>query len=400
MATLKVKLGGLELDNPIVISSGDVARTEVGIRKADRFRPGAIVLKTSLLEAEYTQIIKPYEPGEFPDYRAKYFWHEGSLFGTAGSLSHWPVETWAEWLKKHKSEIATPLIGSATGFSVESYAEAAKLYEEAGADAFEINYGCPDEHLRRSPYTGPLNQEILREIIYALRKAVSIPLGVKTGSFYWSVRLAKEAGLDYVAINSVILGAIALDIEKVEPVLPAGFGVVGSRAAKYPNFRTLLRVGDLINEMCIVGIGGIQSWEDIVEYILYGASLVGIHSIFVYKGFKIIPDMKQGLLDYMTRHNFNTIDDMKGIIVPKILPRNLAIYAQTKGKIVAEVDQSKCTACGACEDVCAFDAVKLSDGIVVINEGDCEGCGACVTSCPEKALTLRNLHLLRELTVC
>lgn len=95
MSDLKIKLGSLELDNPIIVSSGYVTETESSILKADACGPGAIVLKTALPDTEYSRVVKPYAPHRYPSLRAKFDSCEDGLIG-AESLSTMPLELWAE----------------------------------------------------------------------------------------------------------------------------------------------------------------------------------------------------------------------------------------------------------------------------------------------------------------
>ncbi|MDP2727047.1 MAG: 4Fe-4S binding protein, partial [Dehalococcoidia bacterium] len=115
-------------------------------------------------------------------------------------------------------------------------------------------------------------------------------------------------------------------------------------------------------------------------------------------GFKVIADMRKGLADYMDRKGFASIEAMRGAIVRKVLTFDemVALYPETKGKIVAEVEESLCNGCGVCEEVCAFDAIKVPEGLAVVNEGLCEGCRLCVADCPTDAISLKNMALMRK----
>jgi ferredoxin len=172
----------------------------------------------------------------------------------------------------------------------------------------------------------------------------------------------------------------------------------GSRVAKYANFVGILTIGDLVREIHISASGGCQSWDDIVEYIMYGASSVQLQSIFIQKGFSVIKELKERILKYMEQKNFNTLDEMKGIIFPKLLTydESIAAYGQTKGKVIASVDMEECNLCGLCEDTCIYDAIRISDERLTIIEDNCEGCRACVISCPQNALTLQNVDQIMK----
>ena len=400
MPTLKVKMGSLELDNPMMVSSGDVAKDPVGIMKCDRYRPGAIVMKAALIEEEFVKLFPGWERGRKIFTRAQYAWPgTDGLVGTSAPHD-WSSEQWCDWLANNRRNIETPLIAQLMSLSVDGYVRNAKMFEEAGADAIEINYGCPVPALREFPYAGPLDKNILDEILTAVRPAVKIPLGVKNGSFPWAARMSHRKGLEYCCINSVDRSQPPIDIETMEPVIPAAHYAVGSGIFKYRNYLTLTRVSDIIDNGFHVSVcGGILKWQDIIESTMYGATSMQMQSLFLRKGIRVVDRMKRDLLDYMERHNLETLDEIRGIVIPKIIGEEESAQAgpATKGKVIAVVDEDKCTGCGICEDVCYYEGIKVVDRMAVVNENNCEGCRACVMDCPEGALSLRNVEMVYEI---
>ncbi len=397
MPSLKVKIGRLGLENPILVSSGDLTRTKKGIEMADRFGPGAIIIKSSLLEEEYLQVVKPHEGGRFPDVRAKFFPSEDGLLVIC-ALSSEPIEQWAEWLKNHKREIKAPLIASQVAISLEGYVKGAKLFEEAGADALEILLACPVPYLRRFKYTSTLDPHVISEVCKAVRKAVRIPLGAKIGPFPNLIRIVKEAGLDFATVGYVGFASPGIDLERIEPLLPSTIILTGSRVYKHIIFHGLSSIPELTREFHVSATGGIQDWQDIAEYIMYGATSVQLQTILMRKGFGIIPELKKDLLGYMERKGFDSLEEMRELILPKLLSFDecIAAYGPTKGKVVAKVDLESCNLCGICQDVCVYEAICISEEEIAINKEGCEGCNLCVINCPQEALTLENVDLIRK----
>src|SRR3990172_498534 len=153
MADLRVKIGALELENPIIISSGHLTGTGDDVKRCDPYGAGAIVTKSSLLEKEYERVVKPYAPGLFPDARAN-FCAIGDGLISIGGLSPLPVEAWAAWFKDNVKEIKTPVIAGLSALSLEGYIKGAKLLQEAGAAALEMQLGSPLPYLLPYPYAG------------------------------------------------------------------------------------------------------------------------------------------------------------------------------------------------------------------------------------------------------
>ncbi|MFQ5826632.1 MAG: 4Fe-4S binding protein [Dehalococcoidia bacterium] len=397
MADLSTKLGTLALDNPIIVSSGYVTETESAVRKADGFGPGAIVLKTSLPNEEYSQVVKPYDPHRYPSTRNKFALAEDGIMGSEG-LSTFSLEIWAEWLAKNKSSFRAPLIGSVAAISVEGHVRGARMMAEAGAVAVELLLACPAPYFRPFKYTMTSDPQVVEEICRAVREAVSIPVGVKIAPLSPVARAARGAGVDWITTGGVLVAAPGIDLESLEPVVPSAIFLSGSRVNKYTTFRLLLSLSGMSREVHLSAHGGVQDWRDAAEFILYGASSVQAQSIFMTKGFSAIAEMKRGLEAFMDKHGFSSLADMRGAILPKLVSFDdmIAAYPETKGRIVAQVDEGLCNGCGICEDVCAWDAIKMRDGLAEVNRELCEGCRLCVADCPTEALSLENTDILRK----
>ncbi len=397
MADLRTRLGSLELANPIIVSSGYATETEGAVARADEFGPGAVILKTSLINDDYVKVVKPYAEHRFPSTRAKFDSCEDGLMG-AESLSTMSLELWAEWLVKHQSKFKTTLIASVAAVSVEGHAKGAKLMEEAGAKAVEILLACPAPYFKPHKYTMTQDEQVVREICTAVKQAVSIPVGVKIMPFSYLARAAREAGMDWITLGGVFLASPGIDLESLEPKVPGAVFISGSRLYKYVTCKALLTVSKMARDVHFSAHGGVQDWKDVAEFILYGARSTQAQSVFMLKGFKVIADMVKGLNDYMDRKGFANIESMRGAMVQKVLTFDemVALYPATKGKIVAEVDESLCNGCQLCEEVCAFDAIKVPDGLAVVDESICEGCRLCVADCPPRALSLKNMAMMTK----
>jgi dihydropyrimidine dehydrogenase (NAD+) subunit PreA len=210
------------------------------------------------------------------------------------------------------------------------------------------------------------------------------------------LRIPQKVGLDFFTLCLALLAAPGIDLDKVKPVIPSSVFISGSHGAKHTNFFALLQQADQIDKIDISATGGVQGWEDIVEYILYGASSVQIQTLFMIKGFEIIEEMKRKISNWMDEKGYSSIKEMRGAVLPEILSYNECIgaYGSTKDKVVAAVDEDKCTGCGTCLSVCIYDALKLDEDSVKVISEKCEGCRICVCACPESALSLTGVEAI------
>lgn len=396
MANLSVSIGSLKLGNPLIVSSGYVTDSPSLLHKADLLKPGAIILKTSLPFSEYSQVLKPSAAGIFPSLRNKFAVAEdGLLIGE--TLSLYSLEWWAEWLHKNKRNFQTPIIASTAAVSVEGHVKAVKMMEQAGADGIEILMACPAPYFRPHKYSMTPDPKIVGEICQAARKAVRIPLGAKIFTYPVAVsKAAISAGLDWITIGGAIIASPGINLETLQPRIPYAYSVNGAKVQKYANFRMLLNLSSLSKTAHISIHGGVQTWEDAAETILYGASTVQVQTLFMMKGFKPIADIKEGLSEYMDRMGFKSLNEMRGIILPRLTSFDEAVkpFAVTKGQVLALVNPRDCNGCGLCEEVCAYDAIAVKNGTAEVDKKLCEACGLCIAVCPTMAISMKGAEKL------
>lgn len=389
MADLSVTMGSLKLQSPLIVSSGYVTDSPSLIKKADAARPGAIVLKSSLPESEYSRVVRP-DNHIFPSLRNKFFSAEDGLLN-AETLSYHPLEWWAEWLYKNKPAFQTPVIASTAAVSVEGHVKAVKMMEEAGADGIEILMACPAPYFRPHKYSMTPDPNVVAEVCQAARKAVKVPLGAKIFTFPTAVpKGALSAGLDWVTLGGIILASPGIDLETLQPRIPYAYGVSGARVQKYANFRMLVSISGMAKNAHVSVHGGLQSWEDAAETILYGASTVQAHALFMLKGFRPVTDIKEGLSRYMDRMGFKNLSEMRGAILPRLSSFDEVVrsFALTKSEVAALVNPPDCNGCGLCEEVCGYDAIVVKNGTAEVNRELCEGCGLCIADCPTEAIKM------------
>jgi len=188
-------------------------------------------------------------------------------------IDHWRQEHEAMLIK-----LPVPVWGSAVGHTVEDFARVAEGLAAAGVQAIEINLSCPnlDGHLIA------LDPSLSAKVTSAVKSAVNLPVGAKLSPN--SVDIASvasacaDAGADWVVLTNTIWGA-GIDIETRRPVLSGVIGGYSGPPLKPIALRCVIEVHRALPDLPIVGCGGVVSGADVVEYLLAGASAVGLGTV-------------------------------------------------------------------------------------------------------------------------
>ncbi|MEW5761378.1 MAG: 4Fe-4S binding protein, partial [Candidatus Thermoplasmatota archaeon] len=146
-----------------------------------------------------------------------------------------------------------------------------------------------------------------------------------------------------------------------------GYGWLSGQAIRPIALRFVYEIAKNV-KIPVIGVGGIYSGEDAVEFIMAGASAVQICTAAILKGPKIFGQVAQELRKFLENHGYGSIDDIKGIALKR------------KAKKLVPIVNENCTGCGLCESSCPYGAIKI-EKIAKIDEKKCFGCGLCVSRC-------------------
>ncbi len=295
---LTVKISGIEFKNPLILASGildEQGETMLRIAKAGA---GGIVTKSIGMEER-----AGYNNPTVVDL-------EHGLINAVG-LANPGIKNFKEEIKIAKKG-NVPVIGSIFG-KVDEFPYLAKIMEDYGVDGIELNLSCP--HVKG--YGSEIGQDpdAVEDVINDVKKSVNIPVFAKlTPNVTDIVEIAKSAGKAdaLVLINTV--RAIAIDVYAKKPVLSNLIGGYSGPGIKPIGLRAVYDVRKEMN-IPIIGVGGILTWKDAVEYILAGANAVQIGSGIYYKGINIFKEILSGIEDYMIKENFSKIEDFSGLAV-------------------------------------------------------------------------------------
>ncbi|MEW5815046.1 MAG: 4Fe-4S binding protein [Spirochaetota bacterium] len=382
---LKTDFCGLSFKNPLIISAGVHGRDGKTIRETGKSGVAAICTKT---------IVSKPAPDVLPCFTAVRSGMINSVFGSDRSTEYW----FTEGIKNAKEGEAL-VIANLAGFTPEEAAELALKAEKSGADLIEVPTHCP--HMGEilmamfpgleMPEPKLTDLEPMQQAVKLIKQAVKIPVVIKlSGTFSnlvreWAVGV-KEAGADGIACSDALGPALSIDIRTGQPTLggPRGVGGLTGNAIMPITLRMVLDIA-LTVDLPIIGVGGVSSARDVVAYLMAGATLVGVCTAGHLRGMTHYTKILEDLVDLFEELGASSPKEIRGLTLKRIRARQEKNLAAVTEPVVPEINNERCTACGKCEEVCAYGAAYVHDKAEIIS-ARCTGCGLCVSVCPADAM--------------
>ena len=277
-----------------------------------------------------------------------------------------------------------------------AWAKYLPMIEDTGADAFELNFGCPHGMSERGmgAAVGQVPEYIQMAAEWA-KKAATIPVIVKLTPNVATVvppaKAAKDGGADGVSLINTINSIMRVDYDNLT-MFPTtdGMGTHGGYCGEAVKPIALNMVAEIArndetSDIPISGIGGISNWRDAVDFLALGAQNVQVCTAAMVYGFKIIDDLTHGLSNFLDDKGMTSVSQLVGKAVPSVTDWQ---YLNLNHIEKAVIDQDLCIKCGRCHIVCEDTAHQAITNTVngerkfeVIDE-ECVGCNLCVSVCP------------------
>ncbi len=414
MADLSINIKGMKAPNPFFLASAPPATYGEQIKRAFEAGWGGVVTKTIGIDP-IVNVTNRF--GRLTPRGARLGAANVIGFENIELITDRPVESWLRDIRMLKEIYPDRAVIASIMHSVEEegWRQLVLAVQEAGADAIELNFGCPhgmpEKHMGSEQSQDP---GIAKMICGWVHKYATVPVFAKLTPNVTDIGLIGQAcevgGADGLSTINTILSMIGIDIENVHP-LPdvSGLSCYGGYSGTSVKPVALRCVSTLKSKtsLPIFGMGGISYAEDAIEHILAGASAVQVCTAVMLRGFRIVDNLVKGLNDYMDRKGFQTVAEMVGLAVPKITVHSGLNF---KRREVAFIDQAKCISCDLCYVACndgvglsaigkSFNVIKPAVGVAAADGGadttkdrpeyhvideKCDGCSLCLHVCPVK----------------
>ena len=389
---LRTEFCGIPLENPFLLSSSVVASTYDMCARAFEAGWAGAAFKT----------VCSFDIHEASPRFSAITGDNGSIIGFKNieQLSDHSVAENMEIFRRLKNKYPTKFIlASIMGQNDAEWEELARLCEENGADAVELNFSCPnmaDDDLGSDIGQVP---ELVERFTAAARRGTKLPILAKltpnVALMSPAAEAAKRGGADGIAAINTIKSILGVNKHTyISAPAVHGMSAVGGysgNAVKPIALRFIAEIAHnpALQGMHISAMGGIENWSDALEFILLGADSIQVTTAVMQYGYRIIDDLKAGLNYYLTEKGFSRIGDVRGLALDSVSDTTDVLERDTV--IFPKFHREKCIGCGRCAISCSdggHQAIQLGeDRKPVLNGKLCVGCHLCVLVCPERAIT-------------
>lgn len=391
---LSITFLGVKFPNPFCLSSSPVGNCYDMCKKAYETGWGGVVFKTIGPKSYFIDEVSP----RFDKLNKENTPFVG--FKNMEQIAEHTLEENLRDLRKLKDEFPNQvLIASIMGNDEQTWEDLARMVTEAGADMIEMNLSCPQMTSHAMGSDVGTNPELCKKYCQAVKRGSSLPMMAKmTPNITDMVPVALaclEGGADGIAAINTIKSICNIDLDKKIglPIVDGKSSISGysGKAVKPVALRFIqqMRSDKRLKNVEISGIGGIETWEDAAEFILVGSKTLQVTTAIMQYGYRIVEDLKNGLMHYMEEQHVDHLEDLVGLANRNIIPaENL-----NRDYIVRpQFDLDTCVHCGRCYISCydgGHQAIVWDekDRTPSVNKDKCVGCLLCGHVCPVGAIS-------------
>jgi len=309
MTDLSTRYLGLTLKNPLVVSPSPLNEDLDNLRRMEDLGASAVVMH-SLFEEQIN--VESNDLDRFLSHGADSFAEALSYFPDAQTY-HMGPEDYLEHVRKAKQAIGIPIVGSLNGVSTGGWIRYAKMIEEAGADALELNvYYIPTDPEISSTQVEKMYIDLVRDI----KATLKIPVAVKLGPYFSAMaNMAKrldEAGASaLVLFNRFYQPDFDLELLEVVPNLVLST----SHELRLRLCWVAILYGCIKADLAVTG--GVHTPEDVIKSMMAGARVAMMTSALLSRGLGHLATLRTGIVQWMEEHEYASIRQMQGSMSQK-----------------------------------------------------------------------------------
>jgi dihydroorotate dehydrogenase (fumarate) len=316
MANLSTTYMDLSLKNPIVPSASPLSRDLDGIKKMEEAGAAAITLYSLFEEQIDREAVLLDEILE----NQKNRYAEMTDFFPEPDVFRRDEIAYLELIRQAKEATDIPVIASLNGYSEGGWTNYAKLFEEAGADAIELNlYIIPTSHR----LTGSQVESVYLNVLQNVKDQVSLPVALKLSPFFSSLphlaTVLSRAGADGLVLFNRFYQP-DLDIEALTSRRKLVLST--SEEMRLPLRWIGILYGNLPSSLALTS--GVHTPEDVIKAVMAGADIANVCSVLLQEGVEHLRTLVKGVDMWLDRHDYDSLAEIKGILSHKDTPNPAA----------------------------------------------------------------------------
>lgn len=362
--TKPISFMGLALKNPLIVAAGPWSGGAAAIQKCIDAGAAAVITETIVM-------------GEPWLFSPRIYYHDDELL----NLSLYGKRTLEEWegeVERVRKD-SCHLICSIRASSPSEIAYIAQRTERLGADALQLDLYAPMDSMIEDIHLQP---EKLYEFVHAAASAVSIPvmtrLPYNLAASAPHLHAVERAGLRAICAIESLRALSGVDLETQTTLMPTYGGYTGRhiRPISLAATATLAQLTDLP----ICGVGGVEDYRSILEFIMLGAAAAQLGSAIMLHGYDLITKTVRALEDWMQAHGYDDYSSITGAALSSLTPFEKAVHRRAVCRMTQPCSR---TGCGLCTCGCMYGALVMEPDGVHLNSSQCTGCGLCAQRCPQ-----------------
>lgn len=371
MADLSVEIAGVKFKNPVWLSSSEVTENFEKMKRGFDMGAGAVVAKSYTNSREYREATEIARYAILGENRCQVYGRDvPKLYTNYCRTGIGPIDEtedgWFEELEKilkYAKQCDGQVVGSVFGSTdAQEMARLAQKMQDVGIPMIELDLACPHgEELHDKGgivKTSSLYVDITKTVVDSVSIPVFPKLSPQQSDLAVTAQAVKEVGAAGVTCHNRFLGFM-VDINNAQPVI-SGWAGVGGPWMLPVSLRWVSKIYADVPDFPILGSSGAYDWEDVVRFLMAGASAIEFCSTIMTKGYWVVRKAIEGLDAFLDAKGYRSVRDIIGIAT-RASHTYEEMHTLLGYKQKSSIDQDKCIHCGKCFEICWYYGIERKE---------------------------------------